>query len=60
VLYKEAFSKCKVEGTNFNYILIEGPIVEKEGLVAKIRNKTNSSTESVLIGNKHILTKNNI
>jgi Cu+-exporting ATPase len=60
ILYKEAFTRCEVVGTNYGYILLEKPTVQKEGIVSRILDKTQKLEMKVLIGNKNLLRNNNI
>ena len=36
VLYKESFRRCDINGTNFNFILLDKPTVQKDGISVKI------------------------
>ena len=56
ILYKEAFRRCEINGTNFGFILLEKPTVQKEGISVKILEKSTQKELVVLIGNKNILT----
>jgi len=60
VLYKEAFGRCEVVGTNYSYILLEKPNIQKEGVSARILDKLENKEMKVLIGNKNILLNSNI
>ena len=60
VLYKEAFRRCEINGTNFNFILLEKPTVQKEGISVKILEKIEKKEMIVLLGNKNILKNNGI
>lgn len=43
-------------GTNYSFILLEKPKVQKEGISAKLLDKALNKPIDVLIGNKSILT----
>lgn len=60
ILYKEAFTRCEVVGTNYSYILLEKPTIQKEGIVSKILDKAQNKETQVFIGNKHLLLNNKI
>ena len=60
VLYKEAFRRCEINGTNFSFILLEKPTVQKEGISVKILEKTQKKELIVLLGNKNILKSHGI
>ena len=60
VLYKEAFTRCEVVGTNYGFILIDKPVVQKEGITAKILYKAEKKEIPILIGNKNILKNHGI
>ena len=51
-----AFENSKVVGTNYSFILLEKPKVQKEGISAKLLDKALNKHIDVLIGNKSILT----
>jgi hypothetical protein len=55
ILYKVAFARSQVVGTNYSFILLEKPKVQKEGISAKLLDKANNKPIDVLIGNKNIL-----
>lgn len=47
-------------GTNYSYILLEKPTVQKEGIASRILDKAQNKEVQVFIGNKHLLLNNNI
>lgn len=47
-------------GTNYGYILLEKPSIQKEGIVSKILDKSQNKEMNVLIGNKNILLNNGV
>ena len=60
ILYKEAFRRCDINGTNFNFILLEKPTVQKEGISVKVLEKAEKKELVVLLGNRNILTSHGI
>jgi len=44
-----------VVGTNYSFILLEKPKVQKEGISAKLLDKAKNKQMDVLIGNKNLL-----
>jgi hypothetical protein len=55
ILYKVAFERSQVVGTNYSFILLEKPKVQKEGISAKLLDKSKNKPIDILIGNKGIL-----
>lgn len=55
ILYKVAFEHSQVVGTNYGFILLEKPKVQKEGISAKLLDKVQNKPLDILIGNKGIL-----
>jgi hypothetical protein len=47
-------------GTNYAFILLEKPKVQKEGICVRILDKILNKELNVYIGNKNILLNNNI
>ena len=60
ILYKEAFRRCDINGTNFNFILLDKPTVQKEGISVKVLEKAEKKELVVLLGNRNILTSHGI
>ena len=60
LLYKEALNRSEVQGTNFNYILMEKPALDKDGITGNITSKANKQILSIKIGNCKLLEKNHI
>ena len=60
ILYKEAFTRCEIVGTNYGFILLEKPQVQKEGLTARVLDKAEKREMSIFLGNKHLLKNNGI
>ncbi len=50
-----AFERSQVVGTNYGFLLLEKPKVQKEGISAKLLDKSSNKPIDVLIGNKAIL-----
>lgn len=55
ILYKEAYRKCGVEGTNFEVILNSEVQVKKNGITAEVLLKKSQQVSTVLIGNRKLL-----
>jgi Cu+-exporting ATPase len=60
ILYKEALVRSKVNGTNFNFILVSKPVQLDSGISAKILQKKSHQEIDILIGNKNIFSKSNV
>jgi hypothetical protein len=55
ILYKVAFERSQVVGTNYGFLLLEKPRVQKEGISAKLLDKAANRPLDVLIGNRNLL-----
>ena len=55
ILYKVAFERSQVMGTNYGFLLLEKPKVQKEGISAKLLDKATNRPLEVLIGNRNLI-----
>lgn len=60
VLYREALTHSKINGTNFSFMLIDKPIQEASGISASIIQKKTNKKIDILIGNRKIMKNRNI
>lgn len=60
ILYKEAYQRSQVEGTNFSVLINKTSKIGKEGLEAEVLLKKEQKICSILLGNENLLKNNEI